>query len=663
MKKLNCDYLFYTIFFIISILILWNLLLPGYILTLDMIFVDRIRLSDSFYTTKNPQSSIPFRVLISVLNKILPVWLIQKIILLSILFLSGVFAYRLCPTNRTGKFFAGLIYTINPFVFVRFLAGHLLLLIGYMFLPLLIKSLIEFFDKPTKNNTIKTTLALTSVSIFFNHFIPVVFGIFFLFLLFNLLKKQNRIKPFFIVLITYFLLNSYWLFPLIINPESHVRTMKEWIGPEHLIVFKSKTAFDFNIIFNLASMHGFWRTGYDYAKFHIPFWYLLFFLIIFLSVHGFLIFYKDKKHGIYVKAFAMIFILSLLLATGISYKPTASLFKFLFENVPFFRGFREPQKFVALLALTYSFLGGMGLGNFVDYLKTSKKLNIPLLILIILSLATPFIYSYTMFFGFHDQLETVWYPETWYEVDDYLSSDKEEFNVLFLPWHMYMDFRFNPKQRIANPARGFFLKSIIQGDNVEVGPIYSQSTNPISKYIEFLLFNSEKYDNFGELVAPLNIKYIILAKEVDWNSYLFLKNQTDLEIVMENPDLIVFKNKAETAKIYETDNILNTTNWEELLSKRTIQKIEPIKYTKKSPVEYILKEKPTKKYIVFTERFSEDWRYDNQKPIQNLGLTNAFISSGFRKIWYSRFDYYLLGYIVSGISFIGMIFYLRKKWA
>ncbi len=657
MKTQNPDYFFYGLFFLTSLLVLWNLLLPGYILTLDMIFVDKIQLSEHLYGVKNPiSSSIPFKILISALNKIFPMWLIQKIVLLSILFFSGVFAYQLCPTNKIGKFFAGLIYMINPFTFVRFLAGHLLLLIGYMFLPPLIKSLIEFFKEPTKKNIIKTTLALTSVSIFLNHFIPVIFGIFFLFLLFNLLKKKNRIKPFFIVLITHFILNSYWIFPLITSPKSHLRTMQEWIGPEDVTAFASKTAFDFNIIFNLASMHGFWRTGYDYAKFHIPFWHLLFFLIIFLSVHGFLTFYKDKKYGIYVKAFVMIFTVSLLLAAGITYKPTASLFNFLFENVPFFRGFREPQKFVALLVLTYSFLGGIGLSSFVNHLKTSK-LSAPLVFLIMLSLAAPFIYSYTMFFGFHGQLETVWYPQTWYEANNYLSSDKEEFNVLFLPWHAYMDFRFNPKQRIGNPSEGFFSKSIIKGDNAEVGPIYSQSTNPISKYIEFLLFNNEKYDNFGELIKPLNIRYIILAKEVDWNNYLFLKNQTDLEIIMENPDLIVFKNKAETAKIYETDEVINATNWEELLSKKTIQKIEPIEYTKKSSVEYILKESPTKKYIIFTERFSEDWIYNNQKPMSNLGLTNTFTSSDAEKIHFIKFKYCLLGYIISGLTFLGIILY------
>jgi len=40
--------------------------------------------------------------------------------------------------------------------------------------------------------------------------------------------------------------------------------------------------------------------------------------------------------------------------------------------------------------------------------------------------------------------------------------------------------------------------------------IFTQSTNPVSSYVTFLLAHSEKIDNLGELLVPMNVKYIIL---------------------------------------------------------------------------------------------------------------------------------------------------------
>jgi len=664
MKRLNFDHLFYCIFFLVSILVFWGLLKPDYILTLDMNFTENTRILDIIYGIKNlPSIGIIFNLTITFLNLIFPMWVVQKIILFSILFFSGIFAYRFFPAdNKIGKFFAGLVYMINPFIFVRFLAGHLLLLIGYTFLPLLIKTFIDFFEEPELKISVKIVFLMIIIS-FGIHYIPIIFGIFAIFFILNFLKRKNPkfVKYSVFILLVYLFINSYWILPEVIAPSARIRTFEEFIGPKDVSLFSPKPSLTFNTFFNLASMHGFWRMGYDYAKFHISFWYILYIIILFLTVHGFLILNKHKKYGIYAKSLAIISIASLILATGITHPFFSKIFNFLFENIPFFKGYREPHKFVAILCLTYSFFGGVGLGDFVDQFKQSKKAPKKLLaIFIAICLATPFIYSYTMFFGFRGQLETVEYPKTWYKVDDYLNQDEDNFNILFLPWHLYMDFRFNPKQRIVNPADRFFAKPTIQGDNIEAGGIYSQSVNPISKYIEFLLSNNQKYNNFGELIKPLNIKYVILVKEIDWYLYTFLYNQTDLELVIDNEDLLVFKNIHETSPVYETDTFLTEDSWNDLTNNTSTLDLTPIKTEKKSQIKYILHEEPSKKYLVFSEKFSDGWRYSNQEPESYLGTVNVFEVSEENTICYQRFNCYLIGYIISGLTLFGIILYFIR---
>jgi hypothetical protein len=244
-----------------------------------------------------------------------------------------------------------------------------------------------------------------------------------------------------------------------------------------------------------------------------------------------------------------------------------------------------------------------------------------------------------------------------------------------------MDFHWieNTDKRIANPASLFFDKPVIQGDNMESGGIYTQSTDPISKYIEFLLQNKDTMTNFGELVMPINVKYVLLMKEVDYKNYDFLYAQEDLEVVLENEDLIVFKNKHEVAKIYEVDTINHVHNLDEFLEvsknhdiskalyvlseKTELQESaekKALNYTKKSPVHYKI-EKPTKKYVVFTtsQGINADyWEMDGATLTKNVGLTPAFIieeETG-STIRYTRFYHtYLPGYIISLVTFIALI--------
>jgi hypothetical protein len=327
--------------------------------------------------------------------------------------------------------------------------------------------------------------------------------------------------------------------------------------------------------------------------------------------------------------------------------------------------------------LAYAYLGGLGLDDLATFLKEKNIKRVIAVIIVVIALVSPPLYSYTMF-GFHDQLHPMDYPQGWYEANDFLNQDSEDCNVVFFPWHLYITFSWS-ERRIANPAGSFFDKPVIQGDNIEAGPIYSQSSNPVSKYIEFLLRKNKGYTNFGELVAPLNVKYIILAKEVDYKRYDFLYEQEDLEVVLENEDLAVFKNGHETAKIYEVNKAYAIRDWNDLIELSKTQDITNavylitdntledqvpdnlekgiLNYSRKSPVEYVLEDTPTKKYVIFTASYSEDWEYGSQSPLNNLGLTNAFEidNTNEDRIEYDRFTVYVVGCVIAILFFLFLV--------
>ncbi len=151
----------------------------------------------------------------------------------------------------------------------------------------------------------------------------------------------------------------------------------------------------------------------------------------------------------------------------------------------------------------------------------------------------PLIYSFTFFNRFAGQIEPTDYPKDWYEINNFLNKDKQDFKILFLPWHQYMSFDWvlNKDKSIANPSRYFFDKEVISGTNVEIGNIRRQDYSPDQVYIDFLLKNKYSITNFGKQVSILNVKYILLTKEVDYKKYFFLFNQTDLELIKETKHL------------------------------------------------------------------------------------------------------------------------------
>jgi hypothetical protein len=53
----------------------------------------------------------------------------------------------------------------------------------------------------------------------------------------------------------------------------------------------------------------------------------------------------------------------------------------------------------------------------------------------VLILGVPLLYSFTIFNGFYRQIEPRDYPPEWYEINEFLLNDTEDFDVLFFPWH------------------------------------------------------------------------------------------------------------------------------------------------------------------------------------------------------------------------------------
>ncbi len=319
-----------------------------------LISLDRIFLLD-FGLKINYNSDLFYgKVITEYGGSLLLTFIPQKILTFIILFFSGYSMYEFVDKivrQRMAKFYAGLLYIFNPYVYIRIVSGQLWFLFSYAILPLLLKIFIGLLEKKDKKEMIKFTLLLSIVAFNIHMLIIslIMMTIIFIFW-FNKYKDIKITKLLAMSGILFILLNSYWIIPVLTAKN----TIVDNITDKDYEVYAPKGR-----LFEIAAMYGSWREGYIYAKDFIPGWQILYLIILSLSILGFLTYYKDEKIGYLVMAFGFIAILGLILALGIK-GPLSILYEF--DN-PILKGFRDSHKFVAMMVLSYAVLGGLGINK------------------------------------------------------------------------------------------------------------------------------------------------------------------------------------------------------------------------------------------------------------------------------------------------------------
>src|SRR3989338_6358466 len=323
MKKENLPVLAY--FALLSLIITLPLFSPGYILTLDMVTVPKTAWPSFF------QPDFSFALINQLFNLFLPSYWFPKIILFLVFFLSGISMAGLAGSkNILIKLFAGTLYTVNPFVYERVMAGHWYFLLGYAVFPWVISAIVELFRKPKIKTALILALLATLLFNLFLHF-TLIFAVFFIiygliFLLFNLQKLPSRL--FFNLGLTLFFIlifNLNWISPVLIGRSSVTESLSSF-SRRDLLAFQSVADPNYVLVFNLLSGYGFWEEVYDYfisVKLVIPFWPVISSIFIGLFAAGLihLITRERDKETLPLKVtLCIIFILALDFAGGIALK-------------------------------------------------------------------------------------------------------------------------------------------------------------------------------------------------------------------------------------------------------------------------------------------------------------------------------------------------------
>lgn len=529
---------------LLALTVLVPLLRPGYILTLDMVFTPRLRMPTS------SSNDYMLRVLLHALNFVLSGDVIEKIILFTVLLLSGVGMHRLVQSINgarlslpytVGAYVGGILYTVNPFTYDRFMAGQYEVLLGYALLPWFVRLLLQFLANPDMNRMLWLAACALAVSIVSIHDIGLM-AILAAMACSGLAWQRRadaqwRSKVCRLSLLAcgmWLVASSYWLIPLILGRGS-VAAQISSIGTGDQSAFATVGGSALGRIGNIVRLQGFWvepRGMYELPQARVHAWGLIGLLIWTLVIAGTISLWHTRQR-MTVLIVAASAGLAGLLAIGILNGWPA-------KHVPLLTGYREPEKFVALIALAYAAFAARGAAAVIVYCRTRGAKTFAAVAAIAV-LLLPIAWTPAMLHGFAGQLKPVQYPAGWTAVNTRLNADTGNFQTLFLPWHLYMRFNFEGRI-IANPAPAFFDKPVIVSDNPEFKGAALSKPTATKRRLDRLLSGRVYSNSFGAQLAALHIKYIIVDHDDDPQDRARLANVAGMQLVSKGATLDLYRN-------------------------------------------------------------------------------------------------------------------------
>ena len=324
--------------------------------------------------------------------------------------------------------------------------------------------------------------------------------------------------------------NLNWLIGVFLGNWSVVTDTLATFNQANIEGFLSHALAPFNLELTSLMLYGFWgeRAGHLVFPEDVnPLWWVFSVILFLVSIGGYRFSYKNNKKLVWF--LILVWPLSWIFATGISSSRFWALNQWMFDNIPYYIGLREPQKWVGLLLFvraTGILLAFSKLLCLLDELRWSKremqKKIVPLGVLVLILIAnTP-----ALIWGFYGQLVLSDYPtdyQTYKQTT--LSWDLRKGKILILPRHSYLACPWTQRKIISNPLKAYLGNNpqIVSSDNIEVANLYTNSTSLQSKNIETFL---QKKD----LVLISGFSTIVMMEYcADHQNYDFLKNLTGLQ--------------------------------------------------------------------------------------------------------------------------------------
>jgi len=483
------------------------LLLPGYVLALDMVWVPDLQ---AVWQTETFNNLYPLHVLFALLGGLMPSWVVQKLLFLVLFGALLLVPWRYLPL-ATGwpRVMAAMLYAVNPFVYTRLLAGQWGVLLGYALLPLLLYLLWEWVKQPTWQASVRLAAGwslVALVSVHYAYITAIVIGAVGIVTVCRQSNYTLTLRQLMLVALISAVLTSYWTVPALQRAEP----LEERFDITHTEAFAASAHGDtLSVYSNVAVLGGFWAE--DSLWLHTFWWpqtqpvfWVGWAAVTVLMLLGLAHLWHTARQWFWVSVGSLLALYVLSLGAADTLAKTFNIF--LYETMPGWSGLRDSTKLVGLMAVGYSVLFGVGVQQLLMR-PWARQVSAGLLIV-------PMLVGVLMWGGARGQLTPTWYPDSWFAAKEMISQ--AEGQTLVLPWRGYYSLEFADDRTIANVASRFFGSDrVIVGRSVETGEVTNQESDQAYQAVEDFLVSTTGYgpDITADWLMQQNITHLLVLSD------------------------------------------------------------------------------------------------------------------------------------------------------
>lgn len=619
-----------ALFAAVTLAIAGPLLGAGYVFALDHAMGPQSARYYAGYLEHNEdaiQDKGAYAALLFVLTAVMPAWAAQKLILFGPFFLAGLGAHRLASRHASwgAALFAGLLYMLSPFAYLRGVAGQTGVLWAYALAPWFLAAWLAYANAGRRRDLAASVLLVAATATFQAHGVALLAVLVGFHALVRLARRPSAWRGALRAPIALALWSAAvqvaWLVPVALAQHTTLAA----IGDADRAVFATTRAGLPSVGLAALTLQGFWREAYP-SPYAIPALLAIPALVLVLALRG----ATRRWHDDATPTLALSGALGLLLAIGTGAPTTAWLFDLAWDHIPGMRGFRDAHKLLALLALAYADLGAAGADALLASTRAWSAQRAAPLAVVALLLVLPVAGATPLLGGYAGTLQLADYPPGWAAVEE--ATRACEGAMVVLPWHLYLDLGFVPQAdpRVTNPAKVYFTCPTMTSDQLELGGAADQASTPSIRYADHWLReagfgagNPRGIDTLGNLLAPAGARYVLLLKEGDWRAVEpELARQRDLRVILDNDDARLYENLA-PAQGARVARVVPIASWDDLIPLSRQGPLTDAAYPMGGPAAA-----PATLHVPAPRTPAVGWRMEGRSPDSlSLGFVPAFAGS------------------------------------
>ncbi|MBI0584489.1 MAG: hypothetical protein ISF22_09730 [Methanomassiliicoccus sp.] len=501
-----------------------------------------------------------------------PTELFIKMMILGTLLIAGLASYLSAywlgrkvypqvgqPSLCIAAFAVSVVYMFNPWSMSRI--EHFFLWTGYALAPLILIGAMKGLEDHDRKTLVITGVLwmLASTSVHYTVFLSIlVFGALLCQrpLRMSWSERQSLLGSFLILLASFLITSLYWIIPYLAS------LLGGSGGPQTVLTVEVLNM----LSANSTPMNAIRGIGYWWPRVDIvahggleALWSVAGYMVPIIAF-GALLFRRDRL----TLALAGMAVLFFILSMGTNW-PLGGIYSWLTFDAPLSGQvgwlLRDPDKWAGPLWLTYALLIMITLLGLANRLKTKlpglsirKQETVAVAIVCALLLSAFTIFAAPSVNGhINGVYSPVEVPKEYDSTNDWLASLDGDFNVIWLPSALGLSTNWTSGM-VSNIENMYSGKPDIGGTTIYGSYYRSFLTQTLAE---------NRTDQFGRLLAPSGIKYLVLREDIPSLSDLIqsmessLSWQKDMTMVREDGALKVYEVLEDISLVYATDNIIS----------------------------------------------------------------------------------------------------------